>query len=122
MSTATGGKATLTKREQEVAAAMAAGSTNHGIAVQLGISTETVKEHVRNVFRKLGVNNRSSVTAWFIKGQFRTAITDYMAVLKDEGRMRLDYPAGSVGAEEAWRDYSLRKAEARERLQDLIKE
>jgi DNA-binding NarL/FixJ family response regulator len=34
------------------------GSTNKHIAVSFGISEETVKRHLTNIFNKLGVGNR----------------------------------------------------------------
>ena len=48
----------LTKREQEVLAAVVAGSTNKEIATQFALSEYTVKHHVTNIFNKVGVSNR----------------------------------------------------------------
>jgi DNA-binding NarL/FixJ family response regulator len=48
----------LTKREQEIAAACSRGLRNKEIALRLSISPKTVKGHLNNIFRKLGVNNR----------------------------------------------------------------
>ena len=38
---------------------LASGRTNHEIAVELYVTDETVKFHMRNIFRKLGVDNRT---------------------------------------------------------------
>jgi DNA-binding NarL/FixJ family response regulator len=48
----------LTKREQEIADACSRGLRNKEIALRLNISPKTVKGHLNNIFRKLGVNNR----------------------------------------------------------------
>jgi signal transduction histidine kinase/DNA-binding CsgD family transcriptional regulator len=49
----------LTPRELEVLAGVAAGLTNKQIAVQLGISDRTVQFHLGNVLGKLGVVSRT---------------------------------------------------------------
>jgi DNA-binding NarL/FixJ family response regulator len=48
----------LTRRELEVLAAIVTGYTNKEIARTLGLSEDTVKHHITNVFNKLGVSNR----------------------------------------------------------------
>jgi len=48
----------LTPREAQVLALLAAGRTNKEIARSLDLQEITVKLHVRNIFRKLGVRNR----------------------------------------------------------------
>ncbi|MFC5448193.1 LuxR C-terminal-related transcriptional regulator [Paenibacillus aestuarii] len=53
----------LTAREIEVLQEMAAGLSNKEIAVQLKLSSETVKVHVRNIYDKLDVNNRVRAVA-----------------------------------------------------------
>ncbi len=50
----------LTQRESEVLVLMAAGLTTPAIAGQLGISPETAKDHLQNVYRKLDVRDRVS--------------------------------------------------------------
>lgn len=48
----------LTPRELEVVGLITEGSTNKYIAQAFGISEETVKRHLTNIFNKLGVGNR----------------------------------------------------------------
>lgn len=48
----------ITKREQEVLGLIAKGYKNHEIAKELVITLQTVKNHVRNIFNKLGVESR----------------------------------------------------------------
>jgi DNA-binding NarL/FixJ family response regulator len=50
---------TLTDRERETLVLIASGHSNHEIAVELSISTETVKSHVKHVFMKLDARDRS---------------------------------------------------------------
>ncbi|RLA29828.1 MAG: DNA-binding response regulator, partial [Gammaproteobacteria bacterium] len=58
---------TLTRRELEVLSALAAGQTNKQIAAAQNVSPNTVKFHVKNLFEKLGVNNRSQAIALYLK-------------------------------------------------------
>lgn len=48
----------LTPREKEILAALRQGGSNAFIASQLKVSDSTVKFHLKNIFRKLGVKNR----------------------------------------------------------------
>jgi DNA-binding NarL/FixJ family response regulator len=48
----------LTKREQEVLLLMTKGFSNKQIGQELSLSLDTVKTHVRNIFKKLGVEDR----------------------------------------------------------------
>lgn len=48
----------LTARELEVVTLITEGCTNKDIAKAFGISEETVKRHLTNIFNKLGVGNR----------------------------------------------------------------
>jgi DNA-binding NarL/FixJ family response regulator len=50
---------TLTDRECEVLVLIAGGRSNHEIADELSISLDTVKTHVKHVFNKLDVRDRS---------------------------------------------------------------
>ncbi|WP_018603503.1 response regulator transcription factor family protein [Mycobacterium sp. 155] len=53
----------LAPRELEVLQHLVAGQRNRTIAMTLGISENTVKFHVRNLFRKLGVGSRTEAIA-----------------------------------------------------------
>lgn len=55
----------LTAREREVFALLAAGASNNAIAKALVISEATVKSHVRGVLQKLSVTNRTEAAARF---------------------------------------------------------
>jgi len=51
---------TLSERETHVAEWLLAAKTNQEIATILGISRRTVEKHCRNIFTKLGVENRTA--------------------------------------------------------------
>ena len=57
----------LTKRENEVLKQLAFGLTNKEIAQALGISYETVKEHVQHILRKIGVSDRTQAAVWAVR-------------------------------------------------------
>jgi DNA-binding NarL/FixJ family response regulator len=54
----------LSGREIEVLRLAASGLANKQIARKLGISEHTVKVHLGNVFRRIGVNDRTSAALW----------------------------------------------------------
>jgi DNA-binding NarL/FixJ family response regulator len=56
--------ATLSARELEVLAHLAAGRTNREIAERLVVSPHTVARHVEHIYTKLGVANRTAATAY----------------------------------------------------------
>ena len=57
----------LTRRELEVLSALAAGHTNKQIANDQGVSPNTLKFHVKNLFSKLGVANRAQAVALYLR-------------------------------------------------------
>jgi DNA-binding NarL/FixJ family response regulator len=56
----TQGTETLTSAEHSILKLLVAGSSNKEIAAYLGISENTVKTHLANIFSKLGVTDRTS--------------------------------------------------------------
>ena len=56
----------LTNREQEVLRLLSLGFQNKIIASRLKLSEYTVKVHVHNVIRKLGVHNRTQAAAYWL--------------------------------------------------------
>lgn len=53
----------LTNREREVVSLASQGTTNRQIAEELVVTENTVKIHLRNIYRKLEVRNRHQLTA-----------------------------------------------------------
>jgi DNA-binding NarL/FixJ family response regulator len=54
----------LSTREREVLQLVAEGLANKQIATRLGIAERTVKVHLGNVFRRIGVADRTSAALW----------------------------------------------------------
>ena len=57
----------LTAREQEVLRHLCTGASNREISKALGISPNTVQNHVVNILRKLGLENRVQATAYAVR-------------------------------------------------------
>lgn len=66
-------KVSLSSREVEVLDALARGLSNRAIGAELYISVNSVKTHVRNVFRKIGVATRAQAAIWAHQHEFTTA-------------------------------------------------
>jgi two-component system nitrate/nitrite response regulator NarP len=59
--------ASLTVRERDLFGSLAQGLTNAQIAKALGVSLNTVKFHLKNLYEKLGVSNRAQAVAYYMK-------------------------------------------------------
>lgn len=59
----------LTKREFEVLRLVARGDNNRSIAQKLFISEKTVKNHLTNIFQKLGVDDRTQAAIHAVKNK-----------------------------------------------------
>lgn len=57
----------LTSRELEILQWVSAGYTNREIADQLGISDQTVKNHLKNILQKLQLDNRVQLTRYALE-------------------------------------------------------
>ena len=57
----------LTNREAQVLRHVALGLSNREIGRSLGISIETVKEHVQNILRKIQVSDRTQAAVWAVR-------------------------------------------------------
>ena len=54
----------MTRREREILTLVAEGRSNAAIARQLWVTEQTVKFHLSNIYRKLGVANRTAASRW----------------------------------------------------------
>jgi DNA-binding NarL/FixJ family response regulator len=63
----------LTDREVAILAAVADGLTTRAISTQLWISEHTVKFHLTNIYRKLGVSNRSAAVRYALEHKLAAA-------------------------------------------------
>jgi two-component system nitrate/nitrite response regulator NarL len=57
---------TLTPRELQIVGAVVAGASNKDIARQFTVSEQTVKNHMSNIFDKVGVSNRLELALYAI--------------------------------------------------------
>jgi DNA-binding CsgD family transcriptional regulator len=57
----------LTERETEVIALLSIGASNEEIAEKLCVSPFTIKTHLYNIFKKVGVPNRFQAALWAAK-------------------------------------------------------
>lgn len=60
-------KFSLTGREKEILGLLLKGKSNKEIADLMYVSIETVKTHLQNIYRKLGVKNRMEAAILFLK-------------------------------------------------------
>ena len=58
----------LTRREADIARLVAAGLSNKQIARKASISEATVKIHLHNAYKKLGIGNRSMLAVMISSG------------------------------------------------------
>jgi DNA-binding NarL/FixJ family response regulator len=59
--------ATLSDREIEIVELVTAGLTNEDIAAKLDISKRTVDNHVSNILKKTGTDNRVTLVRWALQ-------------------------------------------------------
>ncbi len=71
----------LSEREIEILQLIATGASNKEIALQLAISINTVKVHVRNVFSKIKVSSRTEAAMYAINNGF---VDGFIAVEADK--------------------------------------
>ena len=58
----------LTQRERQIAHAVSRGLRNRQIAVEFGISEETVKKHLATIYGKLALNGRVALAVHVLQG------------------------------------------------------
>lgn len=61
----------LTSRERQVMDCVASGLTDRGVAAQLGLSHNTIKFHLKNVYAKFGVTQRAKAVEKHVTAQLR---------------------------------------------------
>jgi DNA-binding NarL/FixJ family response regulator len=70
------GLSVLTRREREILALATEGRSNAAIARELWVTEQTVKFHLSNIYRKLGVANRTAASRWAHEHGIETAPAD----------------------------------------------
>lgn len=61
----------LTRRQQDIAEAVAQGLNNKELADRMGITENTVKTHLANIYKKLGINYRTELVDMLYKARRR---------------------------------------------------
>lgn len=67
----------LTKREREIAAAIAEGLSNREASARLRLSEGTVRNYLQHVYDKLGVSSRSELMLFWINRSLQTPLALY---------------------------------------------
>ena len=57
----------LSPRELEIVRLVAQGKTNKEIALEMTVAPSTVKDYLANACHKVGVTNRTALTAWWVR-------------------------------------------------------
>lgn len=57
----------LSPREREVVEMVAQGKTNAQIALQTGLSPNTVKDYIASPCRRLGLEGRVALAVWWVR-------------------------------------------------------
>lgn len=65
-----GALADLTAREVDIAALIALGMSNEEICERLHLSLNTLKSHIRHLYRKIGVTRRAHAVGWALQHGF----------------------------------------------------
>ena len=56
----------LTPRERDVVAAILDGATDKDVSARIGVTEQTVKNHLSRIFKKLGVANRLELALYAV--------------------------------------------------------
>lgn len=56
---------TLTQREYEILVCISHGQQNKEIALELHIAVHTVEQHLKHIYQKLGIGNRTEAAALY---------------------------------------------------------
>lgn len=62
----------LTKKERKILEALATGQSNREISKHIGVSPNTVKFHLSNIYEKLSVKNRTQAIAFYFSNSVAT--------------------------------------------------
>ncbi len=73
----------LTPKERQVLAHLAFGLSNREVSTSMGISLETVKEHVQNILRKLKTKDRTAAAVWAIRNGLPKLNVDPIGLIAD---------------------------------------
>ena len=75
----------LTRRELEILQLVSGGRSNREVAEILWVADQTVKFHLANIYRKLGVGNRFEAARWARESGILDVVVEADATLSDVG-------------------------------------
>jgi DNA-binding CsgD family transcriptional regulator len=94
----------ITKRELEALTLIGMGLDNREVAKRLGVSVNTVRNHIYNIMLKLGANSRAHAIALAVQNVIITIETDKSLVGWEEDDYRLCIMCGRVSLANEFRD------------------
>jgi len=94
----------LTRREAEILALVAEGYSNGRVAKLLWVTDQTVKFHLSNIYRKLGVTNRTEATHWALTDGLGSDDRDKQSDDRDKQSDDRDRPIPTGGTRVAARE------------------
>ncbi|MBX2817928.1 MAG: helix-turn-helix transcriptional regulator [Saprospiraceae bacterium] len=56
----------ISKREKEILKLLAEGLSNHEMATHTGLSINTIKTHLKRIYKKIGARNRADAARIFM--------------------------------------------------------
>ncbi|MCP4818506.1 MAG: response regulator transcription factor [Shimia sp.] len=74
---------TLSRKERVMLGALSKGLTNRELSRELGISTNTVKFHLSNLYDKLSVKNRAQAIAFFYSSKCPRKMSNHLSTVCD---------------------------------------
>jgi len=72
----------LSNRESEVLLLLANGNLNKEIADRLNISLDTVKKHVKKIYQKMQVRNRTEAVCKFIENRIEYSSQESISLIQ----------------------------------------
>jgi two-component system, NarL family, nitrate/nitrite response regulator NarL len=66
--------AMLTERERQIAKLVSAGLSNKAVGQQLNLAAGTIKVHLHNIYQKLEISNRTTLTALAVSDQYNAHV------------------------------------------------
>lgn len=92
-----GARQGLTQRESEILSFVVTGLSNRGIANKLVIGEETVKTHLRSIYRKLGVGDRAGAVATALREDLPVSAPPLLTADRELALLRELIQAASSG-------------------------
>jgi DNA-binding CsgD family transcriptional regulator len=69
----------FTHRESEIIDKLSGGMQNKELAYFFGLCINTIKSHLQNIYNKIGAENRTEATVWYLKNRDK-----YVKTISDE--------------------------------------